>query len=518
MLKCDKIATQHGEVLELADRTDLGSVGATREGSNPSFPTRQMASWCVVGANATATQFLIHWLMYEPRKDTVLKIDVQTQDDWTALMTVEVPEERVQPALKAAARKLSQQTRIPGFRPGKAPYDVVLRMFGKPALYEAAMDDLGQKVYEEALQQSNLEAAATAHLENIQLEPMALTFHVPLKPEVILPDHRAVRVPYSPPSITEEAVNDVLNSLRDRQATTEAVQRPAELGDVATLDVNGFFNEGLNPSDFLMADKDVQFNLDASADWPMPGFANQLVGLSAGDTRTFDMAFPEDYANESLRGQLAHFEVTVKDVKGRTLPELSDEFAKSVGDFNSLDELTSRIRSDLQKQAERANEQDYLTQAMEQLLAQASIKHPPVLLNDEVTDMVRDLDQRLREQRLTLEDYLKIEGKSEDDLREEFKPRAQERLKRSLILGKIVDLENLRVSDDELLAEVDKMTTMMPTQAEAVRKYYSQNAEARLSLAMNLLTQKAQQRLIAIAKGEDLPPLAAETPAEAPAA
>ncbi len=461
--------------------------------------------------------------MFEPRKDTVLKIDVQTQEDWTALLTVEVPDEQVQPALKAAARKISQQTRIPGFRPGKAPYEVVLRMYGKPALYEAAIDDLGNKVYEEALKQANLEAAATAHLEDIKLEPtMTLTFHVPLKPEVTLTDHRAVRVPYSPPNITEDAVNDVLNSLRDRQATTEAVQRPAELGDVATLDVNGFFNEGLNPSDFLMADKDVQFNLDVTADWPMPGFANQLVGLNAGETRKFDMAFPEDYANESLRGQLAHFEVTVKEVKARTLPDLTDEFAQSVGDFNSLDELTSRIRSDLQKQAERTIEQEYLNQAMEQLLAQAELKYPPVLLEQEVTDMVRDLDQRLREQRLTLDDYLKIEGKSEDDLRAEFKPRAEERLKRSLILGKIVDLENLRVTDDELLAEVERMTALMPTQADAVRKYYSKNAEARFSLAMNLLTQKAQQRLIAIAKGEDLPPLAAEasaaTPTEAPAA
>lgn len=448
----------------------------------------------------------------------MLKIDVQTREDWTALLTVEVPEEQVQPALKAAARKLSQQARIPGFRPGKAPYEVVLRMFGKPALYEAALDDLGNKVYEEALKQANLQAAATARLEDIKLEPMVLTFHVPLKPEVTLSDHRAVRVPYSPPVITEEAVNNVLNDLRDRQATTEAVQRPAELGDVATLDVNGFFNEGLNPSDFLMADKDVQFNLDASADWPMPGFANQLVGMSAGETRAFDMAFPADYANESLRGQVAHFEVTVKEVKARTLPELSDEFAQSVGDFSALDELTSRIRKDLQRQAERSTEQDYLNQIMEQLLAQAHIKYPAVLLEEEITDMIKDLDQRLREQRLTLDDYLKIEGKSEDDLREEYKPRAEERLKRSLILGKVVDLEGLKVSDDELVAEVERMSAILPNQAEALRKYYRQNAEARLSLAMNLLTQKAQQRLIAIAKGEELPPLpAAEAPAEAPA-
>lgn len=457
--------------------------------------------------------------MCEPRKDTVLKIDVQTREDWTALLTVEVPEEQVQPALKAAARKLSQQARIPGFRPGKAPYEVILRTFGKPALYEAALDDLGNKVYEEALKQANLQAAATARLEDIKLEPMVLTFHVPLKPEVTLSDHRAVRVPYSPPVITEEAVNNVLNDLRDRQATTEAVQRPAELGDVATLDVNGFFNEGLNPSDFLMADKDVQFNLDASADWPMPGFANQLVGMSAGETRTFDMAFPADYANESLRGQVAHFEVTVKEVKARTLPELSDEFAQSVGDFSTLDELTSRIRKDLQRQAERSTEQEYLNQIMEQLLAQAQIKYPAVLLEEEITDMIKDLDQRLREQRLTLDDYLKIEGKSEDDLREEYKPRAEERLKRSLILGKVVDLEGLKVSDDELVDKVNRMVALFPNQAATLRKLYSKNSEARLSLAMNLLTEKAQHRLMAIAKGEELPPLpTAEAPAEAPAA
>ena len=255
-------------------------------------------------------------------KEPTLKIDTQPQDNCTLALTVEVDDDRVQPALKAAARRLAKQLRFPGFRPGKAPYETVLRQVGEGALYNEALESLGQEVYQEALEQAKIEAFAPGELEHVDLKPMVLKFVVPLRPEVELGDYRGtLRLDYTAPDVTDEAVQESLEHLREHQSELTPVERPAQLGDVVTLDAKGYLNDGENPSDFLLADKDVALLLDEAADWPMPGFAPEVVGLSDGEEKKFDLTFPEAYPNESLKGQVAHFEVTVKEVKQRALPE-----------------------------------------------------------------------------------------------------------------------------------------------------------------------------------------------------
>lgn len=444
-----------------------------------------------------------------------MKIETHKQENSILELTVEVDEERVQPALRAAARQLAKRYPVPGFRPGKAPYDVILRQFGEGALYEAAVEDLGQKVYAEALEQEKIDAYGPGALEDVQLKPMVLKFSVPLRPEVELGDYRALQLPYTPPEIKDEQVNEALEHLREHQAVMEPVDRPAELTDVAVLDVKGYLNTGENPSDFLLADQDISLLLDEKTDWPVPGFAPFIVGLKAGEEKKFDLTFPDDYANESLRGQTAHFEVTVKEVKQRTLPEWNDELAKTIGDYQTLDEMRARVREDLANQAERTVEQEYNAQIMDRLLEQAHIRYPLVLLEEEVDDLLEDLDRRLHEQRLTLDDYLKIEGKTKEALREEYKPRAEERLKRALILGKVVELEQLDVSDTDVDDQIEKLSTPFGEQAGRIRELFG-TKDARRTLGVDLLTQKALKRLSAIARGEQVPlPGAAEAQPEA---
>jgi trigger factor len=449
----------------------------------------------------------------------VLKIDTHTHEDRTLHMTVEVPEERVQPALKKAARELSKRYPVPGFRPGKAPYEHIVRQFGERAVYEVAMDDLSQSVYQEALDQEKIEAYGAASLNEFELKPMVLKFTVPLKPIVEMGDYRALRVPYDAPAVPEEEFERVLESLRDRQAVLEPVERAAALGDVATLDINSFINDGLNPSDFLMTDKDVALQLDENADWPMPGFVPQVVGMAANDERKFDLTFPTDYANESLRGQVAHFEVTCREVKQRTLPEWNDDLAKEIGDFQTLDELKVRVREDLQKQAERSTLREYQDKVLNQLVEQATVQYPPALLETEVDDLIEDLDSRLREQRLTLEDYLKIEGKSLEQAREDFKPRAEQRLKRALILGRLVEAEKLDVQPEEVVEQIEQSSGLWGEQAGRVREFLTSD-KGRQSLVVDMLTTKAIARLTAIARGEAVPALetSEEKPVAAPAA
>ncbi len=446
----------------------------------------------------------------------MLKIETHTHDDRTLHMTVEVSEDRVKPALQAAAREISKRYPVKGFRPGKAPFEYVVREYGEQAVYQAAMDDLGQKVYAEALDQEKIEAYGPGSMVDMQLKPLVLKFVVPLKPIVDLGDYRALRVPYTAPTVTDEEVQRVLDNLRERQAVLEPVERPAQLGDVVTLDINAFLGEGLNPSDFLMADKDVALQLDETGDWPMPGFPKQVLGLSAGETRKFDLVFADDYPNESLRGQTAHFEVIAKEVKQRLLPEFNDEFAKELGEFQTLEELRNRVREDLRRQAERATEREYTDAVLNHLVEQSTIVYPPHLLEQELQDMLEDLDSRLREQNLTLADYLKIEGKTQEQLQDENRPRAEQRLKRALVLGRIVEAEKLEVTPEEVKAEIDRQSALYGDQAGRVLKILNSD-KGRQSLVIEMLTNKAVQRLAAIARGEapPLPTSEEATPAEA---
>lgn len=446
----------------------------------------------------------------------MLKIETHSHEDHTLHMTVEVSEDRVKPALQTAAREISKRYPVKGFRPGKAPYEYVVREYGERAVYEAAIDDLGQKVYAEALDQEKIEAYGPGSMVEMQLKPMVLKFVVPLKPIVELGDYRALRVPYTAPAVADEEVQRVLDNLRERQAVLEPVERPAQLGDVATLDINAFLGEGLNPSDFLMTDKDVALQLDETGDWPMPGFPKQVLGIAAGEARKFDLAFAEDYANESLRGQTAHFEVTAKEVKQRNLPEFNDDFAKELGEFQTFEELQNRVREDLRRQAERSTEREYSDTVLNQLVEQSKIVYPPHLLEQELQDMLEDLDSRLREQNLTLDDYLKIESKTKEQLNDENRPRAEQRLKRALVLGRLVEAEQLEVAPEEVKAEIDRQSALFGDQAGRVLQILNSD-KGRQSLVIEMLTNKAVQRLAAIARGE-APPLPTEedtAPAEA---
>ena len=431
-----------------------------------------------------------------------MKVETQPHDDRTLTLTVEVDDERVLPALRAAARRLAKQYRIAGFRPGKAPYETILRHLGENAVYNEALEDLGQKVYQEALDQEKIDPLAPGELADIQLKPMVLKFMVPLRPEVDLGDYHALRVPYAPPSVEDEAVQASLEQLREHQSILEPVDRPAELGDVVTLDAKGFLHEGENPSDFLLADQDVAMLLDEKADWPVPGFAPQVVGMRAEEERKFDLTFADDYANTSLRGEVAHFEVRCKEVKSRTLPEWSDDLAREIGEYESLDVLRARVRAELQQQADRGADREYADQVLNQLVEQASVQYPPLLLETELDDYLADLDRRLHEQNLTLDDYLKIGNKSKEQFREEVTPEARRRLKRSLVLSKVAELEKLEVSADEVSRQIDQLSLTWGERTQDMRQALSSERGRRL-VTLDLLTDKTVQRLAQLARGGD---------------
>ncbi len=452
-----------------------------------------------------------------------LKIEQKPLDTCEIELTVEVDAERLDKAKRAAARRLAQKLSIPGFRKGKAPYEIVLRTLGEDTVMEEAVGELGQEMYKAALEETKLEAYATGELAEVKLNPTVFVFKVPTQPEVDLGAYRSVRLGYTEPGVTEDALNETLERMREHQAVLEPVERAAQVGDVIMLDISGVVEpppaaagdpspegEPASPpepagDEFLMDDKDVEVLLQPDLNWPMPGFAEKVVAIAVGDARHFELNFPDDYGNDSLRGRLARFDVKCNSVKSRTLPEWDDELAKSLGDYESLADLRAKVRDELLDLAKRRMDEEYGKSAVDTVVAGTMVKYPAALLGREVDDLVDDLDRRLREQKLTVKEYLKIQKITEEQMRHDLEPHARERLRRSLALGKVVEIEGLTVSEEEVAAHIEKMTAPFGAQAEQFRTLLNSET-GRRSIRIDLLSRRAVDRVKAIAKGEN-PPL-----------
>ena len=433
-----------------------------------------------------------------------MKIETQELEERQIQLTVEVPAERVQAAMRAAARRIGRGLRIPGFRPGKAPYEVVVRRVGEKEIFEQALETLGQEVYRQALDSSEIEPYGPGSLEEVvSRDPLVLRYTVPLSPEVDLGDYRALRIPYQEPQVDDQDVEKVMEELRQRQALIEPVARAAQMGDVLLLDIEGdLLDVEEGEEGRLVRQEGVSFLLEEDVEWPFPNAAAELVGLEAGQEKTVEVTFPEDYPAEEVRGKRARFKFTCHEVKSRLVPEWSDELARNVGDFDDLEALRTRVREDLAADAQRRAEEEYAQKVIEAVVEGASLSYPPAMLEEEIRDTLQDMERRLRAQGLNLEDYLKLENKSLDDLRKELEPRARRRLERGLVLGKVVELEGLEVSDVEIEAEIDKLAQSLGVEGKQARELFN-TPRGRRRIELELLTRKAMARLISIAKGEE---------------
>jgi len=389
-----------------------------------------------------------------------LKIESQSLDNREVELTIEVPQERIHSAMQPAARRLASRTQFPGFRPGKVPYEIVVRKLGEEAVFEEALENLGQDVYRQALEDTKLEPYAPGSFEQVVTRtPLVLRYKVPLAPEVEMGPYKDLRIPFEVPQVEDKAVEDVMEDLRQRQALIEEAKRPAQLSDVVVLDLRGELpeaDEGSNP--VVLDEHGVSVLVDEATDFPVPGIAQHLLGIGAGEERAFEFSFPEDYSNEALRNRRARFQLKCQEVKSRLVPAWSDDLARAVGDFQDLLDLRIKVRQNLQEQSLRRSNADYAEKALGAVVDASKISYPPVLLEQEIDDMVGELGRRLAAEKLSLDDYLKIEGKTTEALRNELKPRAEERLKRALVLGKIVDLEGLDVQADEIAIELDRLS------------------------------------------------------------
>jgi trigger factor len=457
-----------------------------------------------------------------------LKIEKQPRDDHQVKLIVEVEPQPFEDAKQRAARKLAKQVKIPGFRPGKAPYPVIVRHLGEPAIVEEAVEILVNDIYPQAIKQAEIEPFGMGSLENIpSLDPPTFEFIIPLKAEVQLGDYASIRIPYEIQQVSEAQIDEVIANLRDRQAIVEPVDRPAQQGDSLRIRLSAERTpSGEGEDDTLIREREIPMIIEAedvqqSIQWPFPGFSRRLIGLSTGNQAEFEYTFPEDHGQEYLQGASAVFHVNIEQVNSRTLPELDDEFASSIGDYANLDELRAAIRQDLEKQAEEEYNREYDEKLIEEVVDLSTTKYPPQMLEQEIDTVINRLESNLAQQNLDIDLYLKTRQIDMPGLREEVTPVAETRLKKSLVLLELGEAENITINPDELQTEtnrtLDELSYYM--QEKDFRRMLQTN-EARSNLVSNvmieMLIERTQERLRNIARGlvTEVTPETSETTAE----
>lgn len=386
-----------------------------------------------------------------------MKIETTPREDHQTTLTVELEVEQLESARRRAARKIAQKAKIPGFRPGKAPYDVVRRIYGEAAIDEQAVELLVNDVYPETIKQAEIEPAAMGQLENFELDPPKFVFTVPLAPTVDLGDYQSVRLPYAWKAPTEEDLDEAIMNLRRMYSSTETVERPAAEGDYLLVDVTGVKavpEEGDDAGPLVERNSFATLirKEEKENEWPFPGFAAKLIGIAPDGETSFTYEFPEDVPDEALQGQTVDFTVKVKTVRGINLAELDDEFAVRTGLGQNVDELREHMRQNLENESRAEYDDQYFEEVIDLIKAGATIKYPPQVLDHELEHVFEDLEGRLKSQGVeNLEAYYKIIETTAEQFREEqAKPVAQRRLERSLILQEVTHAEEIKLDEQEV--------------------------------------------------------------------
>ena len=446
-----------------------------------------------------------------------MNIETEFLEDQQIKITVEVDADQLEASKRKAAKKIARRIKIPGFRPGKAPYQVIRRQIGDEALLEESLEILVNEIYPKVIEETEIEPYGPGNLENVvSLDPMTLEFVIPLMAEVEIGDYQSIRLPYEPPEVTDQDVEAVELDFRQRQAIEETVDREAGVGDRLSLRLSAKrFEEDEDNEDSSEADLIEERSTsviiaddqdDTGNEWPFSGFSRELVGMSTGDDKILVYTFPEDSPFETLRDVNAEFSIHIEDVKSRVLPELNDEFAQSLGEYEDLDALQKDIRESLEQRGLEAYNSEYDDQVIGQIVEGSTIKYPPQMKENEITNIIQQLESRLGNQGLDMDIYLKTREMDAQGLRDEAEPVADSRVKRSLVLLEIAQKEEIDISESELQEETTRtLASITRFMSESDRKQFD-SPNAIMNLTGNIYAELRVNRTIeylrSVANGE----------------
>ncbi|OAT82225.1 trigger factor [Desulfotomaculum copahuensis] len=423
-----------------------------------------------------------------------MKANAERIEKNTVLLEVEVGAEQFSKAMDQAYKKLVKKVSVPGFRPGKAPRVILERHIGKQALVDEAVEIVVPEAYYKAVEDTGIEPVAQPELELVQVEegkPVVFKAKVVVKPEAELGQYTGLEVKDPYQEVTADDVQKELERLQNRHASLVTLDEgTVQQGDTAVIDFTGRADgepfEGGQATDY---------SLEIGSGLFIPGFEEQVAGMTVNETRDIQVKFPENYTNENLAGKEAAFTVTVKAIKRKELSALDDEFAKDVSEFDTLEELRSDIENKLKQAAEERARRQLRQALVEQAVENARVEIPEPMVDSRVDEMVQNMESRLAGQGLSLENYYKYTNTTSEEMRERVRPDAVQSLKTTLVLDAIAAAENLTVSEEEKTAEIERMARAMQQEAAVLRQVLEKQGQMDMVM-QGLLRDKAVELLV----------------------
>jgi len=444
-----------------------------------------------------------------------LKIEQTYLEDHQLEVTVETEQDTFEKAKHLAAKELAKGKKIPGYRPGKAPYQLIVNHFGEGAIIDHAIEHYLDEVYPKIIDEVDMEPYGPGQVKEIKsLEPPTFIFNIPLQPEVSLGDYRDIRLQFERTEVDKDEIEKILDRMRSQQASVEPVDHPAEEGNLVDTSLNcrGVESDPEDEESFLLKNQPLPVMIktkeeDDSKEWPFPGFSRQLLGVSGGDSLELTHKFPdEESVDEDYRGKEFLYSVSIDGIRERILPELNDEFVATVSELGTLAELEDQILEELSSQKEIEEENTYINQILEAILEDSEVKYPPQMVENEVEGEVQELEARLKSQGMDLEMYLGIQNMEEEELREQIKPNAEKRITHGLVIGKISEIEELDINPEDITGEFQKILDEYFTEDDKARSDYMQSGDSVALLnrvSSQYITRKTLDFLKAVALGED---------------
>ena len=385
-----------------------------------------------------------------------MSLQVEKLEGNMAKLTIEASAEDFEAAIERAYQKNKGKLSVPGFRKGKVPRNMVEKMYGKEIFFEDAANYVIPTAYAKAVEECTEEIVSQPTIDVVQMEagkPFIFTAEVALKPEVELGKYKGVEVEKSDVEVTEDEVNEAINKERENNARTVVVEdRAVKDGDMTVLDFEGFV-DGVA----FEGGKGENYPLTIGSNAFIPGFEAQLVGAEIGKEVEVNVTFPEDYQAEDLAGKAAVFKCTIKEIKEKELPELDDEFASEVSEFDTLAEYKEDVKKNLTERKESAAKNAKEDKVIEAIIADAKMDIPAAMVATQQRQMADDFAQRIQMQGISIDQYFQFTGLTRETFLEQMKPQAEKRIKSRLVLEAVAKAENIQVSDDEYNDEIKKM-------------------------------------------------------------
>ena len=426
-----------------------------------------------------------------------MSLQVEKLEKNMAKLTIEVPAEEFDAAIKNAYNKNKNKFSIPGFRKGKAQLAMLEKMYGAGIFYEDAANEVIDASYPKAAEESKEEIVSTPEIKVTQIEKGKAFIYeatVALKPEVTLGEYKGVEVKKAEAVVTDEDVENELTAARKKNGRLIDVEDGAiEDGDNTIIDFTGYID-------------DKTFDGGAGTDYPLvigshsfiEGFEDQLIGKKKGETCDVNVTFPAEYHADELAGKPAKFVVTIKEVKRNELPELNDEFASEVSDFDTLDEYKADIRKKLQEKKEQDAKVENENNVIEKVVENAQMELPQPMVDTQAREMVENYARRLQSQGLNINDYMKYTGMTPEKLMEQMRPEAEKRIKTRLVLEKVVEVENVEVSDEKLDEQINEIAASYKLEGAKLKEMMGEREkeqireDLKVQAAIDLLVEQAK--------------------------